>query len=38
MRSRPTAWRRAQLVLDKPQQTIGGADAREARRVELRLQ
>lgn len=28
----------AQLVLDKPQQTTGGADAREARRVELRLQ
>ena len=28
----------AQLVLDKPQQTLGGGDAREARRVELRLQ
>ncbi|WP_298831490.1 OmpA family protein [uncultured Piscinibacter sp.] len=28
----------AQLTLDKPQQTAGGADAREARRVELRLQ
>lgn len=28
----------AQLVLDKPQQTVGGTDAREARRVELRLQ
>ena len=26
------------LVLDKPQQTLGGGDAREARRVELRLQ
>lgn len=28
----------SQLVLDKPQETTGGADAREARRVELRLQ
>lgn len=28
----------AQLVLDKPQQTLGGGDAREARRVELRIQ
>lgn len=28
----------AQLVLDKPQQTLGGGDPREARRVELRLQ
>ncbi|MFT3666377.1 OmpA family protein [Piscinibacter sp.] len=28
----------AQLVLDKPQQMLGGSDAREARRVELRLQ
>lgn len=28
----------AQLVLDKPQQTLGGGDAREARRVELKLQ
>ncbi len=26
------------LVLDKPQQTLGGADPREARRVELRIQ
>lgn len=28
----------SQLVLDKPQETTGGADAREARRVEMRLQ
>ena len=28
----------SQLVLAKPQETTGGADAREARRVELRLQ
>lgn len=28
----------AQLVLDKPQQTLGGGDPREARRVELKLQ
>lgn len=28
----------AQLVLDKPQQTLGGGDAREARRVEIRVQ
>jgi outer membrane protein OmpA-like peptidoglycan-associated protein len=28
----------AQLVLDKPQQTLGGGDPREARRVELHLQ
>ena len=28
----------AQLVLDKPQQSLGGGDAREARRVELRIQ
>jgi hypothetical protein len=28
----------AQLVLDKPQQTLGGGDAREARRVEVRIQ
>lgn len=28
----------AQLQLDKPQQTLGGGDPREARRVELRLQ
>jgi len=28
----------AQLVLDKPRETLGGGDAREARRVELRLQ
>ena len=27
-----------QLVLDKPQQTLGGGDPREARRVQLRLQ
>jgi len=27
-----------QLVLDKPQQTLGGGDPREARRVELKLQ
>lgn len=27
-----------QLVLDKPQQTLGGGDPREARRVELRVQ
>jgi outer membrane protein OmpA-like peptidoglycan-associated protein len=26
-----------QLVLDKPRETIGGSDAREARRVELRV-
>ncbi|MGD9834566.1 MAG: OmpA family protein [Piscinibacter sp.] len=28
----------AQLVLDKPQQTLGGGDPREARRVELKVQ
>ncbi len=28
----------AQLVLDKPRQTLGGGDAREARRVEVRIQ
>ncbi len=28
----------SQLVLDKPQQTLGGGDPREARRVELRIQ
>jgi outer membrane protein OmpA-like peptidoglycan-associated protein len=27
-----------QLVLDKPQQTLGGGDPREARRVELKVQ
>ena len=28
----------AQLVLDKPQQTLGGGDPREARRVEIKVQ
>lgn len=28
----------AQLQLDKPQQTLGGGDPREARRVEIRVQ
>lgn len=28
----------AQLVLEKPQQTLGGGDPREARRVELKVQ
>jgi outer membrane protein OmpA-like peptidoglycan-associated protein len=28
---------RARLVMDKPRATLGGADAREARRVEMRL-
>ncbi len=28
----------AQLQLDKPQQTLGGGDPREARRVEMRVQ